>query len=419
MVRFGAPWTSPYRVDPGHPYHLVNADGRRLFILNKTAWAYFGCKDPAGVVRRAQAQGVTALRVALEGRPYFPELGIEMWPWGGTRERPEWSAFNARYWDEVERRVRLAGEHGIGLDVVLYFTLRPGDDRATEQRPYWRKTLERLGKYANILTWELANEYLGNEAFQDAAGPFFAEHDPFHRPVSTSDGTTDDAAWPHKRWVGLAINHSCTSSTGRHGLRDWYLSVARNTRSHGKPAWCNESGRERRHQNDDPIHRRKQGWLWNAAGCFWMYHSWEGCEGIDDAEYRGPGQEFLRPMADFWRSVPFWQLDPNHTAFTLADTTLVMAALADPDRQLTVAYVCTEKSGAIARGQTASLRLPGGDYGVSFIRPADNTPLAQQSLVTKGLHDVHPITLPDFRDDLIVKVARINKGDSVLLPGTE
>jgi len=62
--------------------------------------------------------------------------------------------------------------------------------------------------------------------------------------VCTSDGTTDDAAWPQKSWWTLAIVHTCTSSTPAHDLKDWYQSVARNTRTYGKPAFNNESGRK-------------------------------------------------------------------------------------------------------------------------------------------------------------------------------
>jgi hypothetical protein len=35
---------------------------------------------------------------------------------------------------------------------------------------------------------------------------------------------------------------------------------------YGKPAFNNETGREVRHRNDDPIHRRKQMWIAAAAG---------------------------------------------------------------------------------------------------------------------------------------------------------
>ncbi len=123
--RFAAPWTSPFRVDPEFPHHLVNREGGHLLILNKTAWAYFGCQDPGGYLDRARSQGVNVIRVALEGRPYWNELNLELWPWGGTRAQPDWNQFNESYWQRVEERVRLAGEKGIGLDVVLYFTLHP------------------------------------------------------------------------------------------------------------------------------------------------------------------------------------------------------------------------------------------------------------------------------------------------------
>ncbi|MDH7568571.1 MAG: hypothetical protein QHJ73_03175, partial [Armatimonadota bacterium] len=189
LIRFAPPWTSPYRVDPVYPYHLINGEGERLFLFCKTAWAFFACRNPSDVLARAGAQGVNVIRVALEGTPYHAALGLDLWPWGGTRQHPEFTSFNQPYWDEVEARTRLAGEMGIGLDVVLYFSLRPTPAQVDEQRPYWEEALRRLGRYANVLTWEIQNEYIANEAFQDAAGAFFARHDPFGRPVCTSDGT--------------------------------------------------------------------------------------------------------------------------------------------------------------------------------------------------------------------------------------
>lgn len=139
----------------------------------------------------------------------------------------------------------MAGELGIGLDLVLYFTLKPGMEEIDRQKPYWHYTLERLSRYSNILTWEIANKYLGNESFPDVAGEFFASKDPYQRPGCTSGGTSDDAAWPYKKWMGLAMVHTCTGSNWP--IRDWYQGVARNVRSHGKPAFNNETGRERRH----------------------------------------------------------------------------------------------------------------------------------------------------------------------------
>ncbi len=419
LVGFAGPWTSPFRVDPQRPFQLVNAEGRRLFIVNKTAWLYFGCKNPEAVLDRAVEQGVNVLRVSLEGRYYYETAGIELWPWGGTRSNPLWSQFNDAYWDEVERRIRLAGERGIGLDLTLYCTLRPSADQAQSQRPYWSCTLERLGKYANILTWEIANEYLGNEGFQQAVAEFFHENDPYDRPVCTSDGTTDDAAWPDRAWVDLAINHTCTSSTERHDLEDWYLALARNTRSHGKPAWCNESGRENRHGNNDGVHRRKQGWLWCAAGCFWTWHSWDGCEGIDDVSYRAPGAEFLRAMADYFKALPFWELSPNYTALTTNQPDLVWAALADPNRSTAILYVCTRTTGRQVTDASAQVRLPNGTYRLIFQNPADLSVLGTYDYTSGGLNQVETIPLPDFTDDLVVGIGTAKPIKRTRMPGTQ
>lgn len=406
LVTFPPTWTSPYFVDANYPYHVVNAEGQHLFILNKTAWLYFGCKNPEAVLDRASGQGVNVIRVSLEGRYYYETVGIELWPWAGTRDNPVWDGFNEAYWDEVEKRIRMAGERGIGFDVVLYCTLKPSATDIESQKPYWAYALERLGKYSNILTWEIANEYIRNEEFQKTVAEFFHENDPYNRPICTSDGTTDDAAWSDRPWLDLAVNHTCTSSSERHDLRDWYLALARNTRSHGKPAFCNESGRENRHGNNDGVHRRKQGWLWCTAGGFWTWHSWDGCEGIDETDYIAPGQEFLKPMADFFTVLPFWQLCPNYTALTVENPNFVWATLAQPDRSIVVMYLCTRTSGQMIRGGSTNVRLPSGDYSITFQRPADLAVARIEEYHSSGLNQSTQIALPGFTDDLIVTVSR-------------
>jgi hypothetical protein len=416
LVKFPAPWTSPFRVDQQRPYQLVNREGEHLFVLNKTAWAYFGCDDPAGVLDRARSQNVNVLRVALEGSPYFEHLGIQLWPYGGTREKPDWGTFNAEYWNQVEQRVRLAGEKGIGLDIVLYMQLHPQREDIDQQRPYWAETLRRLGKFANVLTWEIANEYVRNEEFQDAAGTYLKANDPWQRPVCTSDGTTDDAIWPDKPWVDLAINHTCTSSTSRHDLRDWYLALARNTRSHGKPSFSNETGREKRHRNDDGVHRRKQGWLWCAAGGFWTWHSWDGCEGINDLAYRAPGEDFLKPLATCFQSIQFWRMDPNYTACVAEDPELVQATLATPDRSQVLAYFCAKPTGKNVSAGKARLSLPEGEYQIRFLKPADGTIIEKRQHHPK---DQNPIALPAFQDDLAVLIDRSRTDARIPLPGTQ
>lgn len=404
ILNFQSTWSFPYKVEPEFPYHLKNTEDQHLFILNKTAWAYFACQNPEGVLERAKKQGVNVLRVALEGRPHFNALGLDLWPWGGTRQNPEWELFNEDYWKQVKERVQLAGEQGIGLDLVLYFSLHPKAKQIPQQQPYWQEILHRLGKYANILTWEIANEYVWNPKFQDAAGRFFKENDPHHRPVCTSNKTSWDAIWPRKEWMDLAIVHTCTSSSWKHPLRWWYLPLARRARKHGKPVFCNESGREERHGNNDGVHRRKQGWLWCMTGGFWTWHSWDGCEGIDEADYEAPGAEFLKPMADFFRSLSFWKLEPATDLISMKNRKIIYTVLADADQQNICAYFCTGKTGCNVDKSQIEINLPIGDYQLFFIHPSDLKEIESRQL---SLNSSQTLTLPQFQDDLVLKIQKL------------
>ena len=419
LIRFHHPWTSPYSVDPQNRKSLVNREGNHLYILNKTEWTFFACDYPEQVVKKARTQGINVIRVCLEGSPFLKELGYDLWPWKGTRKNPDWKKWNEAYWKQVEDRIKIAGENGIGIDLVLYLTLKPTLNDIAQQLPFWKEVLKRLGKYSNILTWEIMNEYTLNESFQDAAGNYFFQNDYWKRPVCTSDGTTDDAVWPDKPWMGLAVVHTCTGSTHEYDLGDWYLSVARNVNSHDLPAFNNESGREKRHKNDDPVNRRKQGWLFSSAGCFWTFHSWEGCEGINDTLYNGPGSKFLFPMKQYFDSIPFWQMNPNFTASTLPNRDLVFATLAKPDKGLVSMYLCTRKTGEKITGEKALIRLPDGKYNLEFYDPSNLSLIGTSALHSKTLGIVHSIKLPDFTDDLVLKITRETQGEKILIQGTQ
>jgi hypothetical protein len=415
LVRFAPPWSSVYRVDPRHPYSLVNGEGNHLFLFARGTWLYFGCQDPVGVLERTRAIGTNVLKVTLAGSPYFQVKHIALWPWGGTPEKPDFQTFNAPYWDEVERRVRLAGEHGIGLDLVLYYyTIKPTAADIDAQRPYWAEVIRRLAKYSNILNWEIANEYIGNEAFQDAAGTYLHENDPWHRPVCTSDITTDNAVWPQKPWMDLALVHTCTSSTPRDDLEHWYLAVARNTRSWGKPAFADESGREVRHQNDDGVNRRKQTWIWGAAGDYWEWHTWGGCEGIDDPNYHGPGEEFMPAFARFFEALPFWEMAPNETVAQVLTPGIIESVLSQYDGSEAVAYFCTRETGRQIDGAQIGLRLREGHFRLDFVEPATGRVTSSQYHEARA--GVSVITLPVFRDDLAVHIIRL-AGKPLAEPG--
>jgi len=411
-------WVSPYCVDTEYPYHLVNDQGRHLFILGKTAWTYFVCKDPEGVCRRAKEQGVTVLRVTLNGAPYYDVLGHDCWPWRGSSAVPDYSGIDTLYFEEVCRRARLACSYGLGLDVVLYMRKPlPSVGDIGRERIYWEHVLATVGREPNAFCWEIANETLSEYGFQEVVGTYFASEDPWNRPVCTSDGTTDYVAWPHAPFIDLAINHTCT---GRRSLDAWYRAVAMNARMHGKPAWCNESGREVRHRNDDGVHRRKQGWVWYASGCYWTHHSWDGCEGIDDSAYRAPGQEFLSPMAGFWQSLDWWRLSPCFSLIMDKGEVPLAYALQSPvpERDLAVIYMVTEETGRKVVATSLDLLLLEGEYSLTYYQPASGAVLTTSAVSGQGLDRATRVPVPAFRDDLALVIRRQSHGEREIMSGT-
>jgi len=418
LIRFENTWSSPYWVSTKYCHQLANDNGQYLYVLNKTAWAYFACDYPEKVIENTIKHGANVIRVCLEGTPYMEKLGYDLWPWQGSRKTPDFNNFNAAYWDEVEKRIRLAGEKGIGIDLVLYFSLLPGVEDVAAHKKYWNMILNRLSKYSNILTWEIMNEEISNEAFQDSAGAYLKANDPFKHLVISSDGTTEDALWPHKNWMDMAIVHTCTGNQEKYDLEDWYLSIAKNTRQYGKPAFNNESGREIRHKNDDPVHRRKQAWLFSNSGCFWTWHSWDGCEGINDTSYFAAGWEYLQPMKAYNESIAFWTLEQNNTVCTIRDTNLVFTTLSSPGREMSVTYCCTRKTSQYMPKSKALVRIKDGIYQISFIRPSDLKLIGKIEFKSDGLHKELEISLPGFQDDLLIQIKEKSANNKTLIDGT-
>lgn len=427
-VRAATPeaWKEPYRIDPAHPHHFVRADGRHLFLFNKTAWLYFAARDPQVTLDRARALGTTVIRVGLECNYYFDTAGLDAWPWGGTRAQPDFATFDEAYWDRVDARLRLAAAQGIGCNLTLFTALKPPDEPGSfaRLRPYLERIIARLAGHPNIFCWEVHNEWVENPGFQRQVGAFLQQRDPHRRPVISSPGTVDFPLWPHEPWMDLALVHHCTGNQPQYDLRDWYLAIARNLRVHGKPAFNNETGREHRHRNDDPVHRRKQLWLATAAGGYTTWHSGDGCEGIDDRAYVAPGQAFVAPFARWWSAQEFWRVNPDFTAVQLSGDDprrdeLVPVALLAPERDLILAYLFTRRGGTHIADGNLRLRLPHGDYRVEFFTPATGAPLGPPAThVSRGLRSPVALPLPAFTDDLALRLVRTVARAPQAIPGT-
>lgn len=421
-----AAWTQAVRIDPAHPNHFARQDSSHFFLFNKTAWQYFSCAYPEITLDRASHIGASVIRVHLEGNTYYADLGFDAWPWGGTREKPDYSSFNEAYWDRVDQRIELAAKRGIGLNLTLFKSLKLPDDPASIElmRPYLERVIRRLSRHPNIFCWEVHNEYVANPRFQAAVGQFLKANDPRHRPVISSDGTTDSPLWPHADWMDLALVHTCTGNQPAYDLRDWYLAIARNLRVFGKPVFNNETGREIRHKNDDPVHRRKQLWIAAAAGGYTTWHSWDGCEGIDDPNYHAPGESFVRPFVDWWTNQDYWRVDPVESTVQLSSSDplreeLIPVALASPERDLVLTYLFTRNAGIGVAEAQVRLRVPNGTYQVDYYDPANGEPVATTlQFESKGLWRQNLVTLPPFTDDLALRIRLVKSSQRTLIEGT-
>ena len=124
-------------------------------------------------------------------------------------------------------------------------------------------------------------------------------------------------------------------------------------------------------------------------------------------------------MADYFKALPFWELNPNYTAMTLDQPDLVWTALAHPDRSVVVLYACTRTTGQTVAGASVQVRLPDGNYRINFQNPADMTILGTYDHPSGGLGKVDRIPLPQFKDDVIVTVQRVKNFGRTRIPGTQ
>jgi hypothetical protein len=158
--------------------------------------------------------------------------------------------------------------------------------------------------------------------------------------------------------------------------------------------------------------------VWCLSGAFWTWHSWDGCEGIHDLDYRAPGEEFTRFLVEFCRGLPFWRMAPNFTAVRCEPPGLVTACLADPDRNTVAAYLCTPDTGGQVTGATVLFSLPAGRYRLEVRHPSSLGLLHQEEFDAEGIWRPVRRGLPPFTDDVLLSLCCVQGGRRVAMPGT-
>lgn len=404
------------RVDPGYPNHFMYENSGHPFICSKTAWVIGDTVNWRGFLDKMVTRKENCIRFGVETDYYHETIGKDVWPWGGTRSNPDFSRFNPAVWQKLEQIIAYAAERRILSEPLIFCSLRRENPTAPdpEMERYWDYLIARLSPFTSIITWQLYNEYASAKSYQQYMAEYIRQRDPYNHLICSSAGTTNDALWPTEPWMDIAINHSCTDDSQ---LESRYHAIATRIHGYGKPAWCDETGRENRHGNNSGVHRRKQYWTWNICGDYWSYHSWEGCEGIEDLAYNGPGSEFLQFIRPFWEKTEWWKMQPADARVLNDPLSQYEWCLASDNE--TVVYMVNEAEGASTTEGTLELAVGAGPYSAVFYSPATGKYLEKYH--RSGYHTGGKLALthPPFVDDLVVYVKHDNRPQPATIPRRE
>ncbi len=404
------------RVDPDCPNHFMYENGGHPFICSKTAWVIGDANTWEGFLDKMVPRGENCIRFGVETNYYHETIGKDVCPWRGTRSDPDLARFDPAVWHKLEQIITYAAERGIFSEPVIFCSMRRDDPTSPDpdMERYWDYLIARLSPFTSIVTWQLYNEYASAKDYQEYMAEYIRQHDPYDHLICSSAGTTNDAIWPTESWMDIAVNHSCTDDSQ---LESRYHAIATRIHGYGKPAWCDETGRENRHGNNSGVHRRKQYWTWNICGDYWSYHSWEGCEGIEDLDYNGPGSQYLQFIRPFWEKTEWWKMQPADERILNDPASQYEWCLASDEE--TVVYMVNETEGASTKEGGIELSVGAGPYSAVFYSPADGA--YHDKYERSGYHPGGKLSLahPPFTDDLVVYVKHGNRPQPTVTPTRE
>ncbi len=388
-----------------HMYKFTYSNGEFFIPSSQTAWMLLDCTDTQwkAYVDRTAVRNQNVLRYAFEGDLYNGTKidALDCWPMGGTRSNPDFNSFNLTYWRKVETILKYAENKGILAELVLAEEYQNYASPWPKLHKYLDYLVARLSPMTSVFMYETFNESINNKPCQKEMGDYLDLIDPYKHPVAPSPGTTSTPLWASESWVDVAIYHSCTGSDG---LESRYYTWAKGALIYNKPAWCDEMGREVRHNNNNAEHRRKQLWTLNIAGTHWNYHSGEGCEEIQNISYTGPGANYIQFVLPFWKTTDWLNLKADDNVYGTKPSSQYCHAMRSPTE--IVSYFVNETAGAATSAGTLTLKAPAaGTITVEFYNPKDGTYFTsyKKTFIATAKDQLLTINYPAFTDDLVLR----------------
>ncbi|NDP21028.1 MAG: DUF4038 domain-containing protein [Paludibacter sp.] len=386
-------------------YKFTYSNGEFFMPSSQTAWMLLDCTDAQwkAYIDRTAARNQNVLRYAFEGDLYNGTKidALNCWPMGGTRNSPDFNSFNLAYWRKVETILKYAEDKNILAELVLAEAYQSYSAPWTTLHKYLDYVVARLSPLTSVFMYETFNESTNNKPCQKEIGDYLDLIDPYKHPIAPSPGTQAEPLYGSESWVDVSIYHSCTGSDG---LESRYYTWALGALKYNKPAWCDEMGREVRHNNNNAEHRRKQLWTLNIAGTHWNYHSGEGCEEIQDITYTGPGSQYIQYIQPFWKVTDWLNLKADDNVFSPKPMSQYCHAMRAPNE--IVSYFVNETAGAATSAGTFGLKAPdAGTVTVMFYNPKTGTYFTnyQQTYTASAKDMILTVNYPAFTDDLVMR----------------
>ncbi len=312
-----------FGIHPLFPRHFIFRR-QPFFFVGKSAFPLIDA-DWRGFVDEAERDGFTVLRVWLccpsltrkHGKDHFHrnQAAGDVWPFGGTPAKPDFTRFNLDYFRRLDAILDYMESKGMVAELTLFTggDFWPGGPLAWDEvkQHYVRFVLDRYRHRPNLY-YEIANEYYSPEqqAFVEKVGNFIWAHDRAHL-VTASAGEL--VRFADKPWYRL---HNFHPSRGRNWWTRVYDEVLLPAR-HARLPLVNDEPMGSRAADDkeegypgrdaDAAHHRLNFWVTVLGGGHVTFHSYKGINALPGYS---PGQEFVKPLRQFFEPVRFWELQP-------------------------------------------------------------------------------------------------------------
>jgi len=378
---------------PSHRYDPHAADWR----FGDPVWRGDKGKNIIGALNYLSGKGMNSV--------YFLTMNVEgdgkdVWPWTADTERFRFDCSKLDQWEIVFSHMdRL----GVMLHVVTQEQendqLLDGGELGIERRLYCRELIARFAHHP-ALVWNLGEENTNTPVQRRAFAEYIRGLDPYDHPIVIH-------TFPSKRQevysdlLGYATLDG--PSLQLSDMRETYgetLKWMTRSRERGRPWFVclDEIGPPSigvKPDSEDPDHddvRRYALWgnlMAGGAGCEWFFQSDNGCE---DWRSRDRMWELTRYALDFFRQIPFVEMEPVEGAATGEG----VWCLAKPDE---VYAVYAPVGGGL------QLTLPEGRYDASWYNPREGGDLQMSHEIQGGdsLEAGHPPSDPERDWVLLVK----------------